>query len=680
MGDIFLRGQSGGGSDVESIESAVVTLVSSSFTYDGNEKTQGVASVVLDGEALTEGTDYVVIGNKATDAGTHTLTVVGIMAYGGTVSASWSIAKASLTKPAISSGSFTYAPNTPRTPILDANYDSTTMSLSGDTSATNAGSYTLTVSLRDADNYKWSDNTTAPFTLSWSIAKKPLTKPAISSGSFTYAPNTTRTPTTNSAYDANTMSKSGDTSATNAGNYTLVVSLQDTDNYEWADHTTAALNLSWSIAKAQGTISVSPTSLEIQGVNATGTSTITRTGDGSLSVQSSSTSIATVTRSGTTVTVTGKAGGTATITVTMAEGDNYLGASAQIAVTVVTTRVYGVSWDGTSTTAWTRTDDAAGFTDPVPYVSGATSYSSPFDNRLPWSGMTVVDDSEAGKMVAIPKFWYKITQNGSGMKIQIADGAKDGFSVSPAHMDRGDGKGERDVVYIGRYHCASDYKSKTGVKPVASKTRSSFRSSIHGLGSTIWQADWAMRFTLFLLYLVEFANWNTQDKIGRGCGNNSATQNMGYTDSMPYHTGTTQSNRTTYGLGTQYRNIEGLWDNVYDWIDGCYNSSSGLMLILNPSNFGDSANGTSVGTPSSGYPSAFSVKNVNGTFPLFIPSAASGSDSTYSCDYWYFSASNPCVCAGGYYNQGLYRGLFCWSCVSASSSDDYVGSRSMKLP
>ena len=278
----------------------------------------------------------------------------------------------------------------------------------------------------------------------------------------------------------------------------------------------------------------------------------------------------------------------------------------QYNVSLAYTRIYGVSWAGTSATTLTRTDDAAGFADPVPALSNGSG-SSPFDSCMPWSGM-VKENRTGGVMVKIPKFWYKITQNGSGVKIQIADGPVEGFSVSPAHMDRGDGKGERDYVYVGRYHCASDYKSKTGVKPVVSITRSSARSSIHNLGTNIWQCDFAMRFTIWLLYIVEFADWDSQTKIGYGCGNNSATENMGYTDSMQYHTGTTLSSRTTYGASTQYRWIEGLWDNVYDWCDGCYYNSNGLNIILNPSKFSDSSGGTAVGTPSDGYPSAFTVK------------------------------------------------------------------------
>lgn len=346
------------------------------------------------------------------------------------------------------------------------------------------------------------------------------------------------------------------------------------------------------------------------------------------------------------------------------------------AVELAYVHIYGASWDGTSTTKWSRTDEAAEFTDPVPYVAGASSYGSPFDSLQPWAGM-VKSERTGGTMVAIPKFWYKLTQNGSGMTIQIADHAVKGYSVSPAHMDRGDGHGERDVVYIGRYHCNSSYKSGTG-SPKTNMTRSSARANIHGLGSAIWQSDFAMRFTLWLLYIVEFADWNSQAKIGYGCSPSSSAFTMGYTDSMPYHTGTNQSSRATYG-GTQYRNIEGLWDNVWDWCDGCYNDGNGLNIVLNPSKFSDGSNGTAVGVPSNGWPSAFKVK-ANGGFPMFIPTSASGNDATYSCDYWYFGSSYPCLCVGGCYGHYSNYGLFCVDYNAASSCGGSIGCRLQELP
>ena len=383
----------------------------------------------------------------------------------------------------------------------------------------------------------------------------------------------------------------------------------------------------------------------------------------------------TVTESGTyTITAT-KSGETAEDTATItADGQT-------VNVKLAYRHIYGVVWDGTSTTVWSRTDEAASFVNPTPYRAGATSYGSPFDNLYPWSGMVRVTDAVAGELVAIPKFWYKWTKSGNSLKLQIADKETDGFHVSPAHADRGDGKGERDIVYIGRYHCnTNNYKSQSGVKPKANITRSTARTSIHNLGSNIWQSDIQMRMTIWMLYLVEFADWNSQKTIGKGCGNNSATENMGYTDSMPYHTGTTLASRDSYGLGTQYRYIEGLWDNVYDWGDGCYYNSNGLNIINTPSSFSDNSGGTAVGVPSSGWPSAFTVATVAGLEWVIYPTASGGSETTYSADSWYFGASYPCLYFGGDYNQGGYHGLFYVYYTSASSSYANVGCRLQKLP
>ena len=63
-----------------------------------------------------------------------------------------------------------------------------------------------------------------------------------------------------------------------------------------------------------------------------------------------------------------------------------------------TMNIYGAKWGGSSNPAWTRTDAAAGFPDPNPAVNNGNG-SSPFDDLMPWSGMEVVDDATAGKLV-----------------------------------------------------------------------------------------------------------------------------------------------------------------------------------------------------------------------------------------------------------------------------------------
>lgn len=350
--------------------------------------------------------------------------------------------------------------------------------------------------------------------------------------------------------------------------------------------------------------------------------------------------------------------------------------------------IYGAEWDGSSSTAWTRTDDAVGFTDPVPQMKSGNSWtdgSSPFDNIMPWAGMKRVTDATAGELVEIPKYYYKWTQDGLKLKLQISPTPQDGFFTSPAHADRGDGKGERNVVYVGRYHCASTYKSTTGVEPARNYTRAQFRTSIHNLGSDIWQYDFAMYWTICMLYLVEYANWNSQSCIGYGCSDSGSIQNMGLTDSMTYHTGTTQSSRTTYGH-TQYRYIEDLWGNVYDWCDGIrfnYDTSAKVYLIKNPSTFSDTSGGTLIGTrsQSSGYISAWKIPSVEGFEYGLYPSAFSGSQTTYICDYCRYSSSGKVLYVGGYYWQELDAGLFyLWGYSTASDKGSYIGSRLMKLP
>lgn len=572
--------------------------------------------------------------------------------------------------------------------------DGTTYSASIPTGTNaNVSGYTVYYKVVGDSNH----NDTAAQTLTVSIAKADFTA-TVSISNYTYA-GTKSTPSISNNPGNGTVTYYGRASASgtatewsqvtnttyNAGTRYCYAVIAETTNYN--SYTTP--NKSFTIGKATPSApTLSKTSMTLNSSKTSDTFTVSRTGDGKINVASSDTGVATVTPASATgsnpqtftVNSVNSTTGTATVTVTVEEGTNYLaysGTGAQVAVTAQFVSIYGVTWDGTSTTALSRTDASANFTDPVPALSNGTG-SSPFDNLAPWKDMTRVTDSAAGEMVKIPKFWYKISTN--PLKIQIADGALSGYSVCPACMDRGDGKGERDYILVGRYHCSSsNYKSATGVTPKASITRSTARSSIAALGTGISQMDFTTRFTIWLLYIVEFADWNSQTKIGYGCGNNSSTQNMGYTDSMQYHTGTTQSSRTTYGLGTQYRYIEGLWDNVYDWLDGCYYNSNGLNIILNPANFSDTANGTLVGKPTGGYPTVLTVSSAAG-FPMFYPTTAGGSNTTYIPDYWYFYTSGPCLYCGGYYGQDVDYGLFCISYYGASGTSGVIGCRLQKLP
>ena len=511
------------------------------------------------------------------------------------------------------------------------------------------------------------------------VQKANITVPT-QSGSLTYNGGP-QSPTWNN-YDTAEMTIGGVTSGTNAGSYNAQFSLKDTVGTQWADGTTGDKTVAWSIQKAAGSLSLSPTSMTLDADNPSKTITVTRSGTGAISAQSSAPDVASVSVSGNKITVTGHENGDVTVTVNVAADSNYNAPAAKTcSVTVSFAQIYGVQWDGTASTTWSRTDAAETFMNPTPAVNNGNG-SSPFDDLMPWSGMVVEDDATAGKLVKIPKYWFKWTRSGNGMKLQISNGPEAGFHVSPAHADRGDGKGERDYVYVGRYHCNTSYKSQAGSQPAANMTRAAARSSIHNLGSTYWQYDYAMYWTIMMLYLVEYANWNSQATIGYGCSPNNAKFNMGATDGMVYHTGTTAANRTTYG-SVQYRHIEGLWDNVYDWCDGIRFSRSTVYCIANPASFSDTSGGTNVGTrsTSSGYISGWTNQTADGFEYALYPNAVSGSETTYVCDYCDYDASGVVLRVGGYYGQVQdYGAFYLYGSNAASSASAGIGCRLQKLP
>jgi hypothetical protein len=346
-----------------------------------------------------------------------------------------------------------------------------------------------------------------------------------------------------------------------------------------------------------------------------------------------------------------------------------------------TASIYGVEWDGTETTKWTRTDMSANFTDPQPAVNNGAG-SSPFDNLMPWAGMVKETDATAGTLVKIPKFWYKWTRNGKSMKLQIADKPQNGFYTSPAHADRGDGKGERDYVYVGRYHCNNNYKSQAGSLPISDMTRANARTNIHNLGASYWQYDFAMYWTIMMLYLVEYGDWNSRKIIGYGGSPGGSAFSMGATDGMKYHTGTTAASRTTYGC-VQYRYIEGLWDNVFDWCDGIYFSGANVYCIKDPAQFSDTGNGTLVGTraTSEGYISEWTNPTASGFEYALYPNAVSGSESSYVCDKYFYKPNGVVLYIGGASFILLPCGAFCmFGNHEASFANVFTGCRLQKLP
>lgn len=174
-------------------------------------------------------------------------------------------------------------------------------------------------------------------TFSVTVNRKSVTKPTWKSN-LTYNGNTFSVDSTSywNNYNTTYMTIGGTTSAAAAGTYTAKFTPKD--NYRWADGTTSTISVNWTINKANGSLSVSPTTVTINGDNySNGVAvTITRAGNGAISYSPKEITGLTLTLNNNVLTVKGD-GSTAVaatnVTISVAAGDNHL-APANVTISV----------------------------------------------------------------------------------------------------------------------------------------------------------------------------------------------------------------------------------------------------------------------------------------------------------------------------------------------------------
>lgn len=418
-------------------------------------------------------------------------------------------------------------------------------------------------------------------------------------------------------------------------------------------------------------------------------STITVTVDsGSTVTATLGSTVLTKTSTGTAVFTIGKAG-TWTIKATkgdqIAEGTVSITASGQSkALTLSYANVFGVCWDtSNSSTALTRltpSTDPYGLvtrsvtTEPKPAV-GTGSGSSPFDAFMPWSGMKECNLNASGTvtawkgqsgfsydgdftMVFIPVFYVAQKRSGTKQYFYVSDKAKTGFTKHP-----GSGK------YVGRYHMGSVRPSTALVSPYVDIPRVTARSKAKSNGSKYHLYDFATYCAIIWLYLIEFADWNCQKKIGLGVANRSNNPlESGETDALLYHTGRSSEYSDGYAP-VQYRWIENLWGNVSQWVDGFNTNGTEAYYCTDPSKYADDTTTgyTKIGTlPASGWIKDLTVTD-NG---LLIPKTTGGSETTYIPDHMWSSSGWHVLCVGGRWRHGSLAGLLCFHASYASSFSD----------
>ena len=184
----------------------------------------------------------------------------------------WSIVKATVPIPTITGGPWTYELDSSGNPIehpvsLSSTLEGlVTMScvqedviINGITATSSqAGVYSLSVSLSDSDNYRWegTGDDISIKTIIWTIGKAEVSKPTLIADQPEYRDDTIQYTEAIEVPEPSLVNVSGQTSGTDADTYTVTIGLSDAHNYKWAgtDDDSAQFDLTWSIIQASNSV------------------------------------------------------------------------------------------------------------------------------------------------------------------------------------------------------------------------------------------------------------------------------------------------------------------------------------------------------------------------------------------------------------------------------------------
>lgn len=237
------------------------------------------------------------------------------------------------------------------------------------------------------------------------------------------------------------------------------------------------------------------------------------------------------------------------------------------------------------------------------------------------------------------KFWWKFENSPTHLEVKIATAEVEGF-VSPAF----EGK---EKIYIGRYlgyELDGKLRSVKGYEPTGDKTIGAFRTLAQANGAGYSQSPYLATLAVQVLYLVQYANLDSQTALGRGWVDSpEGYAKTGGTDGKGFN-----FSETTGKLQMSIYGIEDFWGNKLQWLDGIVTDANSDILVSN-SNFNDNGDGytkhTNTGAvkDNGGY-----IKDVmGGDITGFLNADKSGSSTTYYCDSGYIRPTKVAYFGGG---------------------------------
>lgn len=339
------------------------------------------------------------------------------------------------------------------------------------------------------------------------------------------------------------------------------------------------------------------------------------------------------------------------------------------------------------------------------------------------SDASVLDGTDGQVMVEIKKFFYRYTYDAfdNVHDWSIAYTLLVGFEPHPAFYKDG---AWVDYRYIGAYEgvgwdasagayidhgntaatgwsgttidTANDkLSSVSGKNPITDETRSEFRDIALNRGSGWRQQDFYLISAVQLLYLIEYATFDSQTAIGMGRTeltggtwvNGSYISEGGLSNGDGNGTNSVAYSGDADDAGAEaaymtYRGIEGFFGNLWLWVDG-FNINGNIPYVSNTeADFADDTTTNYVRLEDTSG-SGLTLHNADG-YPTtleetkggFLPSAVSGASNTYITDYYYQSAGWRVAMMGGSSLNALQAGVFMWYLAyTTSDADTSVGGR-----
>ena len=330
-------------------------------------------------------------------------------------------------------------------------------------------------------------------------------------------------------------------------------------------------------------------------------------------------------------------------------------------------------------------------------------------------------------MVEQPKFYYKVVpldlepvEGGKGFHMRkgrwyVSDTKKNGFKLHPAFISNGV---EKNFIYIAAYEgslwdaSAAQYilndaqvadfttdmlSSIANAKPISGLTQNLTRGNTRKLAQKRgagWQQGYGQTAAATqLLFLVEYASFNMQEKIGIGAtqktddGATSMTEITGATSNLGNATGSV-NNPNGVNIVT-YRGEENFYGNIWWFVDGMNINAKGIHeLYVTDHDFADDKivdNYKNAGitlAKTNGYVSAFGYNEEYDW--LFVTSETKGNSSLPVGDYfWQNNTYNGIMIAllGAGWTDGVYAGGFDWLVYDVSGSRGRtVGGRLVYVP